>query len=99
MASPIDHIVVLMLENRSFDHLLAYSGIPGLGGIDTSQTNPGPGGAGIPMSDAAPDDLTIDPVHEFEDVDWQIYRAARSAAPRPITLSGFVDRSGPSALH
>ena len=26
----IDHVFVLMLENRSFDHLFAFSGIPGV---------------------------------------------------------------------
>jgi phospholipase C len=98
MANPIEHVIVLMLENRSFDHLFAYSGIPDLGGIDTSRTNPGPGGSKIAMSDGAPDVLTTDPKHEFEDVDWQIYRAPRTAAPRNITLSGFVDKSGPDAM-
>jgi phospholipase C len=28
--SPIRHVFVLMLENRSFDHLFALSGIPGI---------------------------------------------------------------------
>jgi len=27
---PIKHVIVLMLENRSFDHMFAKSGIPGL---------------------------------------------------------------------
>jgi len=33
MASPIEHVFVLMLENRSFNHLFTYSGIPGLLGV------------------------------------------------------------------
>jgi phospholipase C len=33
----IEHVIELMLENRPFDHLLAYSGIPELTGVDTSR--------------------------------------------------------------
>ena len=75
MTASIEHIFVLMLENRSFDHLLAYSGIPGLQGVDRTKTNPGPKGTTVGLSDAAPDQAASDPGHEFEDVDWQIYRA------------------------
>jgi phospholipase C len=103
MANSIEHILVLMLENRSFDHLLAYSGIPGLKGVDTTRSNPGPKNTTVAMSNAAPDRALSDPGHEFEDVDWQIYRApygpsSAANAKRPITLTGFVDKSGPSAM-
>lgn len=99
MPGPIEHVVVLMLENRSFDHLFAYSGLPGLQAVDTTKTNPGARGT-VPMSPAAPDVLGTDPAHEFEDADWQLYRAPRGnpVAARPLTLQGFVDRSGPEAM-
>jgi hypothetical protein len=42
-----------MLENRSCDHLLAYSGIPGLSGIDTAKTNPDASGKPIPIAHGA----------------------------------------------
>jgi phospholipase C len=35
---PIKHLVVLMLENRSFDHMLGY--LPGVNGIPKNWTNP-----------------------------------------------------------
>jgi len=95
---PIEHIIVLMLENRSFDHLLAYSGIEGLSGIDTSKTNPGVTGP-VAMSNTAPDRMTHDPGHEFEDVDWQIYGAPPAATPRPVTLTGFANRGWPQAMQ
>jgi phospholipase C len=98
MSTPIEHVVVLMLENRSFDHLFAYSGIPNLAGVDTSKSNPSASGA-VAMSDTAADPLKTDPNHEFEDVDWQLYRAPRSAAPRSINMNGFVDRSGAVAMQ
>jgi phospholipase C len=94
----IRHLIVLMLENRSFDHLLAYSGIAGLKGVDTKKTNPGPSGT-VAMSPSAPDRALSDPGHEFEDVDWQIFRSPYSAKPRPVTLDGFVDKGGRSTMQ
>jgi len=96
--SPVRHVLVLMLENRSFDHLLAYCGIPGLTGVDTSRTNPGPSGP-VPMSATTPDRLASDPGHEFEDVDWQIYGAEPGATARPIKMSGFANRGWPEAMQ
>ncbi|MBS0367476.1 MAG: alkaline phosphatase family protein [Proteobacteria bacterium] len=100
----IEHILVLMLENRSFNHMLTYSGIAGLAGNSPLKSNPGPNGSFVAMSSTAPDRARSDPGHEFEDVDWQIYRSPRGVsaganATRPITLTGFVDRSGPSAME
>ena len=38
----IHRVVVLMLENRSFDHMLGFMKpqIPGLNGLDGTETNP-----------------------------------------------------------
>ncbi|HEX3914879.1 MAG TPA: alkaline phosphatase family protein [Steroidobacteraceae bacterium] len=58
----IKHVFVLMLENRSFDHLFAFAG---LGGMAPPDPNWG-------MTDAAPDRAPLDPPHEFEDVAAQI---------------------------
>ncbi|MGH9645135.1 MAG: alkaline phosphatase family protein [Terriglobales bacterium] len=96
--SAIRHVLVLMLENRSFDHLLAYSGIPGLTGVDTSKTNPGSTGP-VAMSSTTPDRLASDPGHEFEDVDWQIYGTEAGAVPRPVSMNGFADRGWPEAMQ
>ena len=95
----IGHIFVLMLENRSFDHLLAYSGIAGLGGVDTSLTNPGADGVPVPMSPVAPDRSEVDPRHEFADVDWQLYGAPAGTGLRPIRLNGFANRGFPQAMQ
>ena len=43
----IKHIVVLMMENRSFDHMLGYlktSGMPEVNGLTGTETNPDPAG-------------------------------------------------------
>jgi phospholipase C len=58
----IEQVFVLMLENRSFDHLFAFSGIPAV-----LQPSPSFG-----LVSGAPDRLTSDPPHEFESVREQI---------------------------
>jgi phospholipase C len=58
----IEHVFVLMMENRSFDHMLAFSGLPGIA--------PPPGKFGF--KSGAADQLTDDPPHELEDVAAQI---------------------------
>jgi phospholipase C len=58
----IEHVFVLVMENRSFDHLFAFSsglGIP-------------PPDARWGMTADAPDRAPLDPPHEFEEVALQI---------------------------
>src|SRR5215468_2341371 len=69
----IRHIVVLMLENRSFDHMLGLltPEIPGLRGVAAGQyVNEGADGARYHVGDGAKyqGQLVIDPPHEFEHV-------------------------------
>lgn len=70
----IKHLVVLMLENRSFDHMLGHSGIPGIDGPGTSTNKDNNGKTWPTSSDADPSGLT-DPGHDFEDVCTQLYRS------------------------
>lgn len=74
----IDRVFVLMLENRSFDHMYAFSGITGVGidGLPTSIDAAGPGDTNVAdgrtVSVNAPADFSLknvdkDPPHEFED--------------------------------
>ncbi|MBB5020464.1 phospholipase C [Chitinivorax tropicus] len=59
----IEHVVVLMLENRSFDHMLGFlykPGDPALGGqafegLSGSETNPDKNGASVPVFRITPD--------------------------------------------
>ncbi len=56
----INHLVVLMMENRSFDHVLGALSLPGrshINGIsDPLETNPAPDGSAVPQwcMDGAP---------------------------------------------
>ena len=70
-AQKIDRVFVLMLENRSFDHMFAHSGIPDIDAAGPNDTNVDPG-TGLPVATSAPADFSlknvdIDPPHEFED--------------------------------
>lgn len=58
----IAHVFVLMMENRSFDHLLGLAGLDGV--------TPPPGS--WDFAAGAPDRLASDPPHEFDDVAAQL---------------------------
>src|ERR1017187_9365560 len=81
----LKHIVVLMMENRSFDHLLGYMMAQDarIDGVDGTQTNPDTTGALAPVQPLAQyqSQLQPDPGHHYPVVDLQIFGDPRSAAP------------------
>lgn len=89
----IQHVFVLMLENRSFDHLFALSDIPGIAAATSSNTNTY-GGTVYSFGDGAPTQMPADPGHEFTDVLEQLCGAGvnyeRGQPYPPIDNSGFV---------
>ncbi|MFC0400925.1 alkaline phosphatase family protein [Paraburkholderia rhizosphaerae] len=89
----IQHVFVLMLENRSFDHLFALSGIPGIVAATSAKSNTY-GGTVYPFGGNAPERLPTDPGHEFPDTVEQLCGAGvqfRKEQPfPPIDNSGFV---------
>jgi phospholipase C len=91
--SKIKHIFVLMLENRSFDHMFALSGISGIIAATPDNTNVYTGTI-YPFGGGAPDQMPSDPGHEFADVVEQLCGAGaifqKGHAYPPINNSGFV---------
>ena len=99
----IQHVFVLMLENRSFDHLLGFSKISGtdaatglqttVNGLSGTETNTFNGvvSAVSPHADFA---MVVDPGHEFLDVLRQLAGPGATYTPGgnypPIDGSGFV---------
>src|ERR1039457_4029668 len=87
----LKHIVVLMMENRSFDHLLGYMMAQDarIDGVDGTQTNPDTTGALAPVQPLAQyqSQLQPDPGHHYPDVDLQIFGDPRAAAPN---MQGFI---------
>ncbi|CAO2161894.1 unnamed protein product [Urochloa humidicola] len=100
--SPIKNVVVLALENRSFDHILGWTrrllGLPvdGLTGAECNPNSTSTTSSSICVSADA--DLVVpdDPGHSFEDVLEQVFRtrnlsaAAAAAAAAQPSMSGFV---------
>lgn len=95
----IQHVFVLMLENRSFDHMLGFSQISGIDAVTGQPTstekldpardqNSGPDGKPVPVSFPAEWALSYDPGHEFPDVREQL--CGSGGAYPHINNSGFV---------
>jgi phospholipase C len=94
----IKHIVVLMLENRSFDHLLGWlqSDQYQIDGLDGSQLNRDSTGEPVKATaDAAySGDYDPDVAHDFLNVTEQIFGTPTPAAGAPANMSGFVTSYG-----
>ncbi|MDQ1379145.1 MAG: phospholipase [Acidimicrobiaceae bacterium] len=95
MAPTIDHVVVLMLENRSFDHLLGYLPHPnknfdGLLSGGPYQNAGWKHGPTVPVSSDAKYVLPVDPDHSHEAVMLQL-GATGEGATREVTNQGFID--------
>ena len=89
----IQHVFVLMLENRSFDHMFALSGLPEIVAATPANTNTYSGEI-YPFGGEAPDQMPTDPGHEFQDVVEQLCGSGaqfRRGQPYPaINNTGFV---------
>jgi phospholipase C len=92
----LQHVVVLMMENRSFDHMLGalQSTNPGIDGLTGHESNPD--STGVPVS-VAPNaayqgQLDPDPDHHFPAVDLQIFGGVTTAQNpnRTPNTQGFV---------
>jgi phospholipase C len=90
----LKHVVVLMMENRSFDHMLGalkatHSNIDGLTG---TESNPDTTGAQINVQPLAQyqSQLDPDPNHHFAAVNLQIFNSTQHGPPQPAAMQGFV---------
>lgn len=97
MSSPglqqLKHVVVLMMENRSFDHMLGglKAVDPRIEGLTGGETNPDVNGTPVAVRpDAAyQGQLDPDPNHHFPGVDFQLF-AGDMTPGRVPTMQGFV---------
>ena len=96
MAPGIDslrHIVVLMLENRSFDHMLGclkkkHPNIDGLNGNESIPDSTGTMVSTQPLAEFR-GQLLPDPHHDFASVDAQLFNGVRGTDRIP-TMDGFI---------
>ena len=90
----LKHIVVLMMENRSFDHMLGGlkaqdNRIDGLTGAENNPDNNGAAANVQPQAEFQ-SQLDPDPDHHFPAVDLQIFGAPANGASRVANMQGFV---------
>jgi phospholipase C len=94
----IKHLVVLMLENRSFDHMLGWLQSPQyqIDGLNGTQSNADSAGEPVPATKDADYSGDYDPdvAHDFPDVTEQIFGTQNPPAGAAPTMSGFVKNYG-----
>ena len=97
----LKHIVVLMMENRSFDHMLGGLSLvmengqkkyPQINGLTGNESNPDTQGAIVKVQPNAKfqGQLDPDPDHHFPGVDLQIFGGAPPGPGRVPNMQGFV---------
>jgi phospholipase C len=89
----LKHIVVLMMENRSFDHMLGglMKKYPKINGLTGNESNPDTKGAIVKVQPTAEfqSQLDPDPDHHFPGVDLQIFGGQKGDG-RVANMQGFV---------
>ena len=84
------YVIVLMMENRSFDHVLGF--VPGVGDLSPSDYNrvdpSRPRSARVRVSADADPITLIDPDHTFEATQEQMFGGGSPTGPAP--MNGFV---------
>jgi phospholipase C len=90
----LKHIVVLMMENRSFDHMLGglKKKNPKIAGLSGDESNPDSDGNIVAVAPNADyrGQLAHDPDHHFPGVDLQIYGGVPPSPTRMGNMQGFV---------
>lgn len=102
-SSPIKHIVVLMMENRSFDTLLGHLGMtdPRIDGVSTAMSCPtntsDPNSPKVHVNFNAVDGGPVDPLHDFDSIAVQIFGFDKpnNVSNAPVTMNGFVQVAPP----
>ncbi len=89
----LKHIVVLMMENRPFDHMLGalHARNPKIDGLTGAESNPDTTGSRASVQPLAEyqSQLDPDPNHEFSAVDLQIFNGQTGTGRQP-NMQGFV---------
>ena len=90
----LKHIVVLMMENRSFDHMLGYlkQDWPALEGLNGNESNLDTNGQAqtVQPTAAAQGELDPDPDHSWEGVNLQIFGNAEGKDDGSPKMQGFI---------
>lgn len=92
----LKHIVVLMMENRSFDHMLGYLAkeVPSLNGLTGNESNPDtaapPNNVMVSPNAGAQAELNPDPDHSWTGTNIQIFGNERGTDDGSPKMKGFI---------
>jgi phospholipase C len=103
----IDHVVLLMLENRSFDHLLGYlyPKSDTFDGVDGTQSNLDPAGTAVSVYPITPDKQNAyyyplaNPSEGFTATNKQLFSSATAPADGQAANDGFVTSFAAEIAH
>lgn len=92
-SGPIKHVVLLMQENRAFDHMCGY--FPGVNGLTGKETNPydttDPNSKTVAVGNTSPYIGPFDPDHSTPATTQKIFGKAGEAAQKEPKMDGFVE--------
>lgn len=99
LSDKVEHIVVLMLENRSFDSMLGklYAGEKPFDGLGGEETNPHFGQADIKIwsnKDTDPQSMSVptpDPGELWTDINMQLFGLDGKPGAQAPSMTGFVN--------
>ena len=95
-AIKLDHIIVMMKENRSFDHLLGHlhdRGQPDVEAIPPGLTNPDLAGKAFPIAHAPVTCISHDPDHQWSGMHMQVDSGKMDGFVKSAQLSTGTDGS------
>lgn len=101
MGPEIKHLIVLMMENRSFDHMLGSLKMtnPEIDGLTGNETNPDSNGNLVKVQPLADyQGLDPDPNHRFPGVDFQIF-GGESSPGRVANMQGFAKNNSRKTMN
>ena len=98
LSEKIEHIVVLMQENRSFDSMLGmlYPKSSSFNGLSGQETNPLEGKPNVPVwctndtSHASMSIPKLDPGETWDDMNVQLFGVHGTPGDQPPSMDGFV---------
>jgi phospholipase C len=104
LVAPIEHVIVLMMENRSFDHMFGALALEGrtIDGLTGNESNPSADGdvQVFLLTDSAA--VAVDPNHSWDGSHEQwnsgandgfVMSYAAKGSPDPTLVMGYFDRS------
>lgn len=93
---PIEHVFVLMLENRSFDHMLGFSGLKGTDAVTGKPTKIN----GVPPAPRIPGKAPTIPPLRLPWIPWSPTRATNSKtfSNNSAATVQFIPKAAPTRL-